>query len=217
MVTGPGTGPAAAANAALLDAALEQFSLVGVRRTSADDIARRAGVNRATLYRRLGTKEQIVAAALLHEAGKVLAEIETAIGEVPEHGSDEPFDPVEYVVHFFTVTITALRGNRLLQQLLEVDRDETLAGLTLRAGGVLTLSSGLVADRVRALRTWRSGQPPEDEVDDVEALSVTLARLAQSLLLTPDAPPLLDTPARMRRYAELVVVPMVLRTTVQTS
>ena len=99
----------------------------------------------------------------------------------------------------------------MLRQLLEVDRDETLAGLTVHAADVLTLSAHLVSDRVRALRVWRSGEAPADAVDDVDALAVTLARLAQSLVLTPDAPPRLDTPARMRQYAELVVVPMVLR------
>jgi AcrR family transcriptional regulator len=48
---------------AILEAALEQLALTGVRRTSADDVARRAGVNRATLYRRFGSREQLLAAA----------------------------------------------------------------------------------------------------------------------------------------------------------
>jgi hypothetical protein len=46
--------------------------------------------------------------------------------------------------------------------------------------------------------------PPDD---DIVAMSVTLARLAQSLLLTQDAPPTLHTRARMREHAELVIVP----------
>lgn len=201
-------------DAALLDAALDQFALVGVRRASADDIARRAGVNRATLYRRLGNKPQIVAAAMLHEAGKVLVEIEAAIGDVPDRGDPEPtFDPVEYVVRFFSVTVTHLRDNRLLRQLLAVDREETLTGLTLQAGGVLTLSSELVAERIRALRVWQAGDAPPDEADqpdDVGALAATFARLAQSFVLTTDGPPRLDTADQMRQYAELVIVPMVL-------
>lgn len=195
----------------LVEAALAQFALTGVRRTSGDDIARRAGVNRATLYRRLGTKEQITEAAMLHEAGRVLTTIEADIGDVPDPGVQAPdFDPVEYVVRFFTVTLTTLRENRLLRQLLEIDPDEALVGLTLRAGGVLALSSRLVADRIRALRVRTRGAPDPDVPDDVDALAVTLARLTQSLLLTPDGPPLLDTPRRMRAYAEAVVVPMVL-------
>lgn len=194
----------------LLEAALAQFASVGIRRSTADDIARRAGVNRATLYRRLGTMDQIVRGAMLHETARVLAEIETGIGEVPAPGTTPDFDPAAYVVDFFTTTLRAVRGNRLLQRLLEVDRDETLVGLTERAGPVLTLSAGLVEERVRALRLWLGQQPPDDR-DDVPALAVTLARLTQSLVLTPDGPPALDTPARCRAYASDVVVPMVLR------
>jgi hypothetical protein len=60
---------------------------------------------------------------------------------------------------------------------------------------------------VRQLRAHLDPVPPDDDVD---LLAVTLARLAQSLLLTTAAPPSLRTRPQMRRYAELVVVPMVL-------
>lgn len=190
---------------ALLDAAVEQFVLTGVRRTSADDIARRAGVNRATLYRRLGTKDQIVARAVLQETARVLARIEAAIGEVPPPGTDG-FDPVDYVLTFFSVTVDEVRGNDLLQQLMLKDREDTLVGLTARAGDALTLSAGLVADRIRSLRAHVGNE----RTDDVTAIAVTLGRLTQSLLLTPDAPPRLDTRPRRRAYVEAVVVPLVL-------
>lgn len=191
--------------ASILDAAKAQFLRTGVRRTSGDDIARRAGVNRATLYRRVGTKDEIVRQTYLQETRRVLAVIEAAIGPVPEPGASG-FDAVAYVERFFTVTVTELRENALLQQLLEIDREETLAGLTFNAGETLTLSAALVADRIRSLRAYVGNTTTED-VDDV---AVTLARLAQSLLLTPDAPPRLDSAARMHAYARRVVAPMVL-------
>jgi AcrR family transcriptional regulator len=192
--------------ASILDAAREQFLRTGVRRTSGDDIARRAGVNRATLYRRVGRKAEIVRATYVHETQRVLAVIEKAIGDVPAPGDDQGFDPVVYVERFFTVTITQLRENPLLGQLLEIDRDETLVGLTLDAGDALTLAATLSSDRIRKLRAYVGNT----EVSDIEDLSGTFARLAQSLLLTPDAPPRLDTPARMRAYARGVIAPMVL-------
>ncbi len=118
-------------DSALLDAAVEQFVLTGVRRTSADDIARRAGVNRATLYRRLGTKDQIVSQAILQETGRVLARIAEAIGDVPPPGT-AGFDPAAYVLTFFSVTIGEVKDNQLLQQLMVKDREDTLIGLTAR-------------------------------------------------------------------------------------
>lgn len=190
---------------ALLDAAVEQFVLTGVRRTSADDIARRAGVNRATLYRRVGTKEQIVAKAFLQETGRALARIEAALGDVPAAGTPG-FDPRAYVLRFFTVTLDEVLGNRLLQELMVKDRDETLLGLTGGAAPILELSAGLVSDRIRALRSYVGN----DSTDDIASIAVTLARVTQSLLLTPDAAPALHTTAGRRAYVDAVVVPLVL-------
>ena len=194
----------------LLDAAVEQFVLTGVRRTSADDIARRAGVNRATLYRRLGTKDQIVSQAILQETGRVLARIEDAIGDVPAPGTSG-FDPAAYVFTFFSVTLGEVKDNQLLQQLMVKDREDTLVGLTGRAGEVIALSAELSADRIIKLRAY-VGNP---ETADALAVAHTLARLTQSLLLTPDGPPRLDTAARRKAYVDAVIVPMVLGRSVQ--
>lgn len=193
----------------LLDAARAQFLRTGVRRTSGDDIARRAGVNRATLYRRVGTKDEIVRRTYLQETERALGVIEAATGPVPPPGTAD-FEPVGFIERFFTVTITELRENPLLHQLLEIDREQTLLGLTLNAGETLTVSSHLVADRIRALRAFVGNT----EVDDVEDLAGTLARLAQSLLITPDAPPRLATADQMRSYARRVVAPMILGSSV---
>ncbi len=190
---------------AILGAAVEQFVLTGVRRTSADDVARRAGVNRATLYRRVGTKHQIVAAAFLQETGRALARIEAAIGAVPPPGTDG-FDATAYVRRFFSVTLTEVRENPLLQQLMRTDRDETLSGLTAGAGDFIALSSGLVARRIHQLRPHVGNT----RTDDIEAVANTMARITQSLLLTPDGLPMLGTARQRRTFADRVVVPLVL-------
>lgn len=189
----------------LLDAAVEQLVLTGVRRTSADDIARRAGVNRATLYRRVGTMDAIVHAAYLRETGRVLARIEAAIGDVPPPGT-ATFDPAAYVHRMFTATLDEVRGNELLARLLLTDREQTLVGLTAGAADVIAVSAKLVAHRITALRA-HVGNP---RTDDVTAVSVALARLTQSLLLTPDNPPATRTAAGRRRFVESVVLPLVL-------
>lgn len=191
-------------DARILQAALEQFALTGVRRTSTDDIARRAGVNRATLYRRLGTKDEIVGAAYLYEAVRVLAAIESALGPI-EEGVE--FDVAEYVVRLFTVTVNTLRTNRLLEQMLAVDRDETLRALTLGAGGVLELASSILAERVTRIRERSGGST---DAIEIAALAGMLARLTQSLLLTPDGPPAVRTDREMRQFAETILVPLMI-------
>lgn len=186
----------------LLAAALEQFALTGVRRTSTDDIARRAGVNRATLYRRLGTKDEIVSAAFLYEASRVLAQIDTELGDL----GDDVDGRDGYIVRFFVVTLTTLRQNRLLRQLLEVDRDEILRALTIGAGRVLELASQYLAVRIREIRAHSGGST---DTAEIAALSGVLARLTQSMLLTPDGPPATQTTDQMRAFAQTVLVPMI--------
>ena len=44
----------------LLDAAPDQFCRMGIRRSTMEDVARRAGVSRITAYRRFATKDALV-------------------------------------------------------------------------------------------------------------------------------------------------------------
>ncbi|OBJ73828.1 TetR/AcrR family transcriptional regulator [Mycobacterium sp. 1274756.6] len=186
-------------DAPLLEAALEQFAFTGVRRTSTDDIARRAGVNRATLYRRLGTKHDIVSAAFLYEAGRVLTAIDAGVGAI-----DDDIDG--YIVRLFVITQTTLRDNPLLRQLLAVDQDETLRALTVGAGSVLDLSAQYLASRIVQVRERSGGSTDPDQI---AALCGLLARLTQSMLLTPDGPPATRTEPEMRGFAESVLVPLI--------
>lgn len=56
----------------LVEAALRCFARWGIRKTSVDDIAREAGVSRATVYRVVpGGKDRLVQVVLCHEAGRL--------------------------------------------------------------------------------------------------------------------------------------------------
>lgn len=196
-----------ATDVAILEAALEQFALTGIRRTSTDDVARRAGVNRATLYRRFGSREQLLAAAYLHEAGRVLEELTRRVPDVPdEAGSGADFDPAANVVTMFTEAVALMRSHPLLERMRQIDGDLIAQGMTVGAGDVLGFAADTLAHRIRELHRWRGTEPPADPRD----LGHTVARLIHSLVLTPGVGPDLDTPAAARRYAAAVVVPLVL-------
>src|SRR5918995_449819 len=49
-----------AVTAKLLDAAAEQFRQIGIRRTTMEEVANRAGVARITVYRRFANKDALV-------------------------------------------------------------------------------------------------------------------------------------------------------------
>lgn len=191
---------------AILEATLEQLALTGVRRTSADDIARRAGVNRATLYRRFGGREQLLGSAYLHEATKAIAELDQRVQPVPRRGEGTDFDPEDNVVAMFREALRLARDNPVLSRMLEVDREETLVALTVGAGPVLDFAAQVLVDRTTALHRWRGTKPPADP----RALGYTLARLMQSFVLTTASGPALRTRRQQEEYARSVIVPMVL-------
>ena len=57
----------------LLDAAARCIGRWGIRKTSLDDVAREAGVSRATVYRMFpGGKDRVVQGVFLHEVGRFL-------------------------------------------------------------------------------------------------------------------------------------------------
>lgn len=196
-------------DAEILEAALAQFADTGVRRTSIDDIAQRAGINRVTLYRRFGSREQIVHAAYLQEAARVLGLIDAEAGLIPTPDSPEAagFDPAAWITRFFSAAVRELRANPVLKQMLAVDREAILTAMTLDAGDALGLAATTSAANIRALRAHADDPLPDDDVD---LLAATFARIAQSLVLTPDGPPALTSPKALRQYAERVVVPLVL-------
>jgi AcrR family transcriptional regulator len=191
---------------AILEAALEQLALTGVRRTSADDIARRAGVNRATLYRRFGGRDRLLGSAYLHEATRAIAALEKRVPAIPEPGTEPGFDPAANVVAVFREALRLARDNAVLRRLLEVDREQTLVALTVGAGPVLDVAAQVMVGRITALHRWRGTEPPAE----VRSLGYTLARLMQSLVLTPGSGPGLRTKAQQEAYARTVIVPLVL-------
>lgn len=197
---------------AILEAALEQFAVTGIRRTSTDDVARRAGVNRATVYRRFGNRERLLAAAYLHEAGRVLDELTRRVPDVPDDPAAD-FDPAANVVTMFTEAVALMRGHTLLQRMRELDGDLIAHGTTVGATDVLAFAADVLAHRIRELHHWAGTEPPADPAD----LGHTVARLIHSLVLTPGGGPDLETPAAARRYAASVVVPLVLGVTARTA
>jgi len=185
-------------NARILDAALDLFADIGISRVSADDIARQAGVNRATLYRRVGAKDVIVRAALVRETTRVLEQISSRLRHLDPADSEAA---AERVTLGFATTVILLRTNPILVKLLAVDRDRTLAAITVGAGDILALATAFVAEELFATA---------GAVRDPETVAGMVVRLVHSLVLTPDAPPRLRDEPELRAFAAGYLVPALL-------
>lgn len=182
--------------ARILDGAFEQFCLLGIRRSSMEDVARRAGVARATLYRRFETKDDLVTALVQRETRAMVAEIERTIEGVR--------DPEARIVLAFVTGIRMTRKHRLVGALLTTEPETILPSLTLRAGLGLALVRTAMAEQVRRARA-ELGLPD----DDAEQIAELVARVAHSLALTPETSLPLDDEAEAHAFGLRTIVPLV--------
>ena len=171
------TAPAPDDRDPVLDAALAAFLDFGIRRTSMGEIARRAGMSPATLYRRYATKSDVVMAVGLREAQRDIATIDARV--------DPAAPPAEQLTQLYLEVSRRVRGNRLLRRVLDTEPETVLPRLTLEAGPLLDIGRAYLADFLGRLQ--REGHIA---AYDVAPVVDWLARHAQSetLTLTPTAP-----------------------------
>jgi AcrR family transcriptional regulator len=171
----------------ILAAALEQFRLVGLRRTTVGDVARRAGVGRVTVYRRVGHKPELIAAAIQSEVRRLVEAVSEAIAPLST--------PNERLVEAFVVGLKTVRSHPLLRRLLETEPEDLLPYLTLHFGPILELARRFAAQEISA-------------PSNPEMVGEVLARLAQSLVLTSDGGIPVDDERRLRQFAHAYLAPL---------
>lgn len=180
----------------ILDAALEELLAFGLRRASMEDIARRAGVARITIYRRFPGKDDLVRAVVLREGQRVFAEVDAVVSALD--------DLDDQLVEGFAAILAAVRSHPLLQRLLVTEADQTITSLTTHGGPVVALGREYLAGHL--LDAQREGRLADV---DVRAVAEILVRLTLSFLLTPESVIPLATPDDARAFARRFVVPAV--------
>ena len=95
---------------AILDAAVVEFERHGLRRVALEDVARRAGVSRTTIYRRFSNKDELVAAVVERENVALFADI---AAELKKAGPQS-----NYYVEAFTLSILRFRRHRVLNRMM---------------------------------------------------------------------------------------------------
>lgn len=176
-------------------AALDEFAEHGIRRTSMEDVARRAGVSRMTVFRRFASKQRLVEVVIAREVHRGMQELDL-LWERAETLEDRLVAGFEFAGRYVC-------GHPLFDRLLRSEPEILLPPLTLDGGPVLELYQSLIAHRLQAeINAGRAATPDIDGVADV------IARLAISLLLTRDGTITLDDPHSIRRLVNLTLLPM---------
>jgi AcrR family transcriptional regulator len=125
----------------ILAAAIEQTEDFGVRRFTIDDVARRVGVSRVTIYRYFPKKDRLIEAVILHELRRFLRDIDEAVA---------PYETLEErLVEGFVFALTYLRDHRLLNRMLRTEPEFILPYLTVRAAPILAAGREFIAGFAR--------------------------------------------------------------------
>jgi AcrR family transcriptional regulator len=189
------TAPSDPTTERILDAARAQLEAFGVRRLTVEDVARRARVSRVTVYRKFGTRDALVQAVVLREAGLFFAQLEAAIS-----GLDTPADRL---AEGFSIALDYLRNHSLLNRLLAIEPEAVLPLITLSGGQLLGTARSYLAGQIG--RDVSEGKLPPLDVD---AMAELLARLVLSFFLTPETVIPLETPEDAREFARHHLVPV---------
>lgn len=176
----------------ILDTALEEFLAYGLRRTTVDVVAKRAGVSRATLYRRFDGKDAVVQAVLVRESRRFFESIAAAVAGVST--------VEDRLVEGFVVGVRYARADRLLNRLLASDPEALLP--------YLTTNGALVVAAAREFLVVQGGsrEPVGDRTPD--GVAELFVRLAISFTLLPESAIPLETDEEVRVFARAYLAPL---------
>ncbi|MGW0179571.1 TetR/AcrR family transcriptional regulator [Nocardia sp. NPDC003345] len=182
----------------ILDAARTQFEEIGVKKTTIGDIARRASVDRATIYRRIGSREDLVRAVTAREVGDLLAELQA----IPARHEDI----AAVVADLFVTVITRWRTHRLVNRVMALEPGRLLPQITTEGGAFFTMAISTTAALLDAALRQRHLAAIPDLTTRVEIA----ARLVHSLILQPVGALDLDSESQLAGFARTRIVPLIL-------
>lgn len=176
----------------ILDAAVVEFERHGFRRVALDDVARRAGVSRTTIYRRFANKDELVGAVIERENVKLFADI---AAELKQAGPQS-----NYYVEAFTLSILKFRRHRVLHEMITDEPGLVLA----LADRYYQPALGRIAEALRII--FPPGFADRIGTDAVDDLADCILRYAAMALLWPSVQPL-QTADDIRAFARRHFLP----------
>ena len=189
--------PGDEASKRILDAALELAAASGLRHLTKDDVAKRAGVGRMTVYRRFGDRDRLVESLAAREARRCLAELDATV---------DPGAPVaDQIAQGFLTSLRLVREHPLLERFARLEPEVALEALNAHDGAIFRMARAFVAGRLADAKS--AGLVPA-ELESEQAAEV-LIRLGFSFLLMPGSTLPLDDDERARDAAYRLIAPLV--------
>ncbi len=175
----------------ILDAALAVLAESGIRGLSMETVARRAQVNRVTIYRRFTNRDELLRALITREIDRLLAEV-TAIGATTQ-GTDSQIEKM------ITYVLLETRRHPLARRLVTPER-------VLLVGADEAVQQGI--SYIASVLEFAQQRGVIDDYD-VQPVAEVLARFAHSLLLTPGSELAGSSLEEMAEFVRVAFVPVV--------
>ncbi|HVK98397.1 MAG TPA: helix-turn-helix domain-containing protein [Dongiaceae bacterium] len=184
-----------AARQRIMDAARDLYLEQGLKGTTMEDVARRAGMGRATLYRRFSEKDQLFQALILRDVQRDLVMIEHAIRNFTS--------ALDGLLEAFVKACGLMHHNALLSHLLNKEPEHVLPYLTSGFEVIMQFSRIYLSGQIiRAQQAGHIKQLPPDMTSEV------IMRMMQSLILTPHGVIDASDDASLRKFADLYLRPL---------
>jgi AcrR family transcriptional regulator len=161
--------PGAELDRRIVDAALACYSRFGVRKSTLEDIAREAGVSRATIYRYFPSKDALLRVVISQEISRILGRFQA------ELSSDGPLS--HRLAGAILVLEEELSAHKTLHSVLELEPELLLPQLTIEGRASLAMLASLV---LPALRSAAEGG--EIDPSDLDEKAEWMARMTVSEL-----------------------------------
>lgn len=179
----------------ILDAALALFLEFGPRRTTIDDVARRAGMGRATVYRAYADKDALVQAVVLRECARAAIGIGRQLAAIA--------DAERRFVEAFVLVVRDARAHPLVKRLFATEAEWLLPHFTVQGTQGLEIARFFVSEQIRA----EQAQGNFTNLNP-EATAELLLRLGHSLVLMPGSLVSAQDEESLRRYARDFLLPL---------
>ncbi|MEV6557614.1 helix-turn-helix domain-containing protein [Nocardia sp. NPDC051756] len=183
--------------ARILDAAVVEAAATGMTRLRIEAVARRAGVNRATVYRRFTDLDGLIEAIVMREGRRMAVTVLDAVDGVEGHP--------ERLVEGFVACMRMAREHPVIARTAALEPDRLIAAGLADDAALLRLGSTVVADQLR--QAQMDGYATHLDPDET---GQSIAMLFAACVLLPTAQGIdLRTDESVRAYARRTVAPMV--------
>ncbi len=186
-----GRGKKPSARSRILDSVISWAAETGLRKLSMDEVARRAHVGRATLYKHFPRRDALIDAVVKTELDNFFAQVQAAVEQYD--------DPEDRLIHGFARAYRLLSGHPAVAPILTLNPELFVPYVIAKDSYALNLGRTFVLSF-----TPSEELPPEQR----ERFAEHVARAFHTLILIPSNVLGLDEPDGPENYARDFLIPV---------